>query len=89
MPARAPVPWRTIWATIASVVVALACLLLLRELTRIIAWLVVALFFGALLAIPGAGVLQVVVRDLYDERRGRLKAAPTIGTDETPLPATD
>jgi predicted PurR-regulated permease PerM len=49
MPARAPVPWRTIWATIASVVLALAGLLLLRELTRIIAWMVVALFFAVVL----------------------------------------
>jgi predicted PurR-regulated permease PerM len=40
---------------------------------------------GALLAIPVAGVLQVIVRNLYDEREGRLKLEPTIGTDEVPL----
>ncbi|HEX7165345.1 MAG TPA: AI-2E family transporter [Acidimicrobiales bacterium] len=40
---------------------------------------------GALLAIPVAGVLQVIVRNLYDERRGHLKPEPTIGTDEVPL----
>lgn len=40
---------------------------------------------GALLAIPMAGVLQVVVRDVYDERRGHLKEEPTVGTDEVPI----
>ena len=40
---------------------------------------------GALLAIPAAGVLQVVVRDLWDGRRGRLKDVPTVGEDETPV----
>lgn len=43
-------------------------------------------FLGALLAIPVAGILQVVVRNLYDERRGALKEVPTVGTDETPVP---
>jgi predicted PurR-regulated permease PerM len=42
-------------------------------------------FVGALLAIPIAGVIQVVVRNLYDERRGRFKAEPTVGTDEIPV----
>jgi predicted PurR-regulated permease PerM len=40
---------------------------------------------GALLAIPVAGVLQVIVRNIYDERRGRLKPVPTVGTDEVPI----
>ncbi|QXC62844.1 AI-2E family transporter [Aquihabitans sp. G128] len=40
---------------------------------------------GALLAIPAAGVIQVVVRDLWDEHQGRLKEEPSIGTSETPL----
>ena len=42
-------------------------------------------FVGALLAIPGAGVIQVVVRDLWDDRQLRLKAVPTVGADETPI----
>ena len=42
-------------------------------------------FVGALLAIPVAGVLQVIVRNLYDERAGRLKRVPTVGTDERPV----
>ena len=40
---------------------------------------------GALLAIPVAGVIQVVVRDLWNEREGRPKDVPTVGADETPL----
>jgi predicted PurR-regulated permease PerM len=40
---------------------------------------------GALLAIPVAGVIQVVARDIYDERRGRFKEEPTVGTDEVPI----
>jgi predicted PurR-regulated permease PerM len=42
---------------------------------------------GALLAIPAAGVIQVIVRDVYDERRGRVKPEPTVGTDEIPASA--
>jgi predicted PurR-regulated permease PerM len=40
---------------------------------------------GALLAIPVAGVVQVIVRDIYDEHRGVAKEEPTIGTDEVPI----
>jgi predicted PurR-regulated permease PerM len=42
-------------------------------------------FVGALLAIPAAGIIQVIVRNLYDERRGRLKPVPTVGADERPV----
>ena len=41
-------------------------------------------FLGALLAIPIAGVLQVVARNIYDERLGRWKDEPSIGASETP-----
>jgi predicted PurR-regulated permease PerM len=34
---------------------------------------------GALLAIPVAGMVQVVLRDVWDHRRGRLKEEPTVG----------
>ncbi len=37
---------------------------------------------GALLAIPAAGAMHVIVRDVWDERRGQPKATPTIGADE-------
>jgi len=42
-------------------------------------------FVGALLAIPAAGAIQVIVRDLWDERQQRLKAVPTVGADEIPI----
>ena len=42
-------------------------------------------FLGALLAIPMAGVIQVIGRDLWDHRAGRFKEEPTIGTDEIPV----
>ena len=38
-------------------------------------------FVGALLAIPAAGAIQVIFRDAWDNRRGRPKAAPTVGPD--------
>jgi predicted PurR-regulated permease PerM len=41
-------------------------------------------FLGALLAIPIAGVLSVISRDIYDSYRGRLKPEPTLGEDEVP-----
>lgn len=40
---------------------------------------------GALLAIPAAGVLQVIVRDLWDHRRGRPKDEPTLGEERIPV----
>jgi predicted PurR-regulated permease PerM len=46
-------------------------------------------FLGALLAIPVAGVIQVVVRNLYDERRGQLKGEPTVGPEELPVSAVE
>ncbi|MDQ4090003.1 MAG: AI-2E family transporter [Actinomycetota bacterium] len=42
-------------------------------------------FLGALLAIPAAGVVQVIVRDVWDHRAGQLKEEPTVGTDEIPV----
>jgi predicted PurR-regulated permease PerM len=42
-------------------------------------------FVGALLAIPAAGAIQVVIRDLWDDRQQRLKSVPTVGVDETPI----
>lgn len=40
---------------------------------------------GALLAIPAAGILQVILRNVYDERRGTLKREPTVGADQVPI----
>ena len=40
---------------------------------------------GALLAIPVAGIIQVIVRDVWSHRRGRPKPVPTTGEDEKPI----
>jgi predicted PurR-regulated permease PerM len=40
---------------------------------------------GALLAIPVAGALQVIVRDVWDERHGRVKEILSVGADENPM----
>jgi predicted PurR-regulated permease PerM len=39
---------------------------------------------GTLLAIPVAGIIQVVLRDVYDVRRGRRRPVPTVGENEVP-----
>ncbi len=46
-------------------------------------------FLGALLAIPVAGIVHVIGRDLYDGYRGRLKPEPTVGADEIPASHPD
>ncbi len=40
---------------------------------------------GALLAIPLAGVIQVIGRDVLDSRRGGMKEEPTVGSAKTPV----
>ena len=60
----------------------------LNPLTVIVAILVgveLAGILGALLAIPFAGIIQVIVRDLWDHRRGGLKDEPTTGEEEVPI----
>ncbi len=37
---------------------------------------------GALVGIPVAGMIQVLLRDTYDHRRGVVKNTPTVGEDE-------
>ena len=59
----------------------------LNPLTVLVAILVaveLAGILGALLAIPIAGMGQVVLRDLWDNRRGRPKPTPTVGAEERP-----
>ena len=56
----------------------------LNPLTVIIAILIgVELMgiLGALLAIPVASMIQVILRDVWDHRRGRPKDEPTVGVD--------
>jgi len=62
----------------------------LNPLTVLIAILVaveLAGILGALLAIPVAGILQILVRDVWDAHRGELKAEPTVGEDRVPVSA--
>jgi len=39
---------------------------------------------GTLLAIPVAGIIQVIVRDVYDVRRGTIRPEPTVGEEHVP-----
>jgi predicted PurR-regulated permease PerM len=60
----------------------------LNPLTVIIAVLIgVELLgiLGALLAIPVASMIQVILRDVWDHRRGRPKEEPTVGVDKEPV----
>jgi predicted PurR-regulated permease PerM len=59
----------------------------LNPLTVIIAILIAAQLagiLGALLAIPIASMIQVILRDVWDHRLGRPKDEPTIGVDREP-----
>src|SRR5919107_1558188 len=61
-----------------------------NPLTVLIAILIaveLAGILGALLAIPVAGIIQIIARDLWDTRRGRLKPEPTVGEDNAPVDA--
>jgi predicted PurR-regulated permease PerM len=51
----------------------------LAVLVSILLGVELAGILGALLAIPVAGIIQVLVRDLYDARTQRLKPEPTTG----------
>jgi predicted PurR-regulated permease PerM len=56
----------------------------LNPLTVLVAILLAVEFagvLGAFLAIPVAGIVQVIARDLWDNRRGRPKEEPTLGED--------
>ncbi|HEY6794420.1 MAG TPA: AI-2E family transporter [Kineosporiaceae bacterium] len=60
----------------------------LNPLTVMVAILVAAELagiLGALLAIPVASMIQVVVRDAWDHRHGRPKEAPTVGEERRPV----
>lgn len=59
----------------------------LNPLTVLLAILIgveLAGILGALLAIPVAGIIQIVARDIWDTRRGRLKPEPTVGEEQKP-----
>jgi predicted PurR-regulated permease PerM len=54
----------------------------LAVLVAILVFAELAGVLGALLAIPVAGIIQVILRDVWDHRRGALKPEPTTGEDE-------
>jgi predicted PurR-regulated permease PerM len=59
-----------------------------NPLTVIIAILIaveLAGILGALLAIPVASIIQVILRDVWDHRHGRAKPEPTVGEDREPV----
>ncbi|MEU8819626.1 AI-2E family transporter [Actinoplanes sp. NPDC048796] len=61
-----------------------------NPLTVLIAILIaveLAGILGALLAIPVAGIIQIIARDLWDARRGRPKTEPTVGENQVPVDA--
>jgi predicted PurR-regulated permease PerM len=60
----------------------------LNPLTVLLAILIgveIAGILGALLAIPVAGIIQIVARDIWDTRLGRLKPEPTVGKTQEPI----
>jgi predicted PurR-regulated permease PerM len=60
----------------------------LNPLTVIVAILIaveLAGILGALLAIPVASIIQVIARDVWDNRRGRPKEEPTVGEERAPV----
>lgn len=62
----------------------------LNPLTVLVAILIAAELagiLGALLAIPAAGIIHVIFRDIWDHRRGHLKSEPTVG--ETKIPVSE
>jgi predicted PurR-regulated permease PerM len=58
----------------------------LGVLLSVLAGVELAGLLGALVAIPVAGAIQVVARDIWDQRRGRVKEVLSIGVSETPMP---
>jgi predicted PurR-regulated permease PerM len=54
----------------------------LSALVAILIFTQLAGILGALLAIPLAGMIQIMVRDVWDHRRGRPKPEPTVGEDQ-------
>jgi predicted PurR-regulated permease PerM len=51
-PAHRPVPWRTILATIAAVLGTLLAILVMREISKVLVWIIIAAFFAIVLSPP-------------------------------------
>lgn len=58
-------------------------------LVAVVSGVEIAGILGALLAIPVAGVIQVIARDLWNHRRGAPKDEPSVGVDEIPVSQAD
>jgi predicted PurR-regulated permease PerM len=56
----------------------------LAVLVAILVGVELAGILGALLAIPVAGIVQVIIRDVWSHRHGRPKEVPTVGEQERP-----
>jgi predicted PurR-regulated permease PerM len=56
----------------------------LAVLVAILVGVELAGILGALLAIPVAGIIQVIIRDVWSHRHGRPKLVPTVGEEERP-----
>jgi predicted PurR-regulated permease PerM len=59
----------------------------LAVLVSILVGVELAGILGALLSIPVAGIVQVILRDVWDHRRGAPKAEATTGEEQTPVSA--
>ncbi len=57
----------------------------LGVLLAVLAGVELAGLLGALLAIPVAGAIQVVAREVWDERQGRVKEVLSLGASDEPL----
>jgi predicted PurR-regulated permease PerM len=56
----------------------------LAVLISILVGVELAGILGALLAIPVAGIIQVILRDVWDHRRGETKEEVTVGEERQP-----
>ena len=57
----------------------------LAVLVAILVGVELAGILGALLAIPVAGIVQVIIRDVWSHRHGRPKTVPTVGEEQVPV----
>ncbi|RZS87231.1 putative PurR-regulated permease PerM [Motilibacter rhizosphaerae] len=57
----------------------------LAVLVSVLVGVELAGILGALVAIPVAGIIQVIIRDVYDVRRGQPKQQPTVGEERRPV----
>jgi predicted PurR-regulated permease PerM len=57
----------------------------LAVLVSILVAVELAGILGAFLAIPVAGMIQVIIRDVWDHRHGRVKEEPTVGESRRPV----